>query len=143
MEMFTHDIGYMLNKIAFKLKSSLNRLLREKGYTTTAEQFEIIMILHGGDVSFTQTEIAEFTSKTKTNITRMLDAMERHDLIKRMKHESDRRAYRIVVTEKGKEEAVKINQLISEFQRRLTSLLGQQDITELLRILNKIDRYIP
>ena len=50
-----------------------------------------------------QVELAEMTFKDKPNVTRMLEVLERKQLIFRQPDENDRRAYKVFLTEVGQQ----------------------------------------
>ncbi len=103
MDHFTFDdsIGFLVNRAAIRLKNELWKAFKANGFDITPEQWGVLNCLWEEDGQ-TQTEIAERILKDKTNLTRMLDVMEREELVERHPHERDRRSYRIYLTPKGK-----------------------------------------
>ena len=131
-------IGYLITKTALKLKNRLNVLLRENGLDLTADQFEVLGILRERE-GISQSELAYLTSKDKTNITRILDLLEKKDMIERKKDERDRRAYNIYLTDKGRQKKDELKQLLIMGNQKLSEGLSVEDIREFQRIINIIN----
>ena len=98
---FDDSIGFLVNRAAIRLKNELGKAFKAHGFHITPEQWGVLNCLWEKDGQ-TQTEIAGIILKDKTNLTRMLDIMEREKLVERRPHEKDRRSYRIYLTPKGK-----------------------------------------
>ena len=65
-------------------------------------------------------EIAEFLSTTKSNVTNVVDSLEKRGLVVREMDPVDRRTCRVVLTEKGKEI---FGEILSNFESLLKSVL--------------------
>lgn len=65
-------------------------------------------------------EIAEFLSTTKSNVTNVVDSLEKRGLVVREMDPVDRRTYRVVLTEKGKKI---FEEILSNFESLLKSVL--------------------
>jgi len=96
------SIPFHITKTSNILKLRLHRAFKEHGVNITPEQWAVLNILWKED-GRTQKEIAEKVFKDASNLTRMLDLLEKEDLIERRRHENDRRSYRIFLTKKGKD----------------------------------------
>jgi len=89
---FDESVGFLINRVAKQTKRKLYSAFKENGYTLTPEHWAVLNRLWEKD-GLSQTEIADQTFKDKANITRILDVMEKNDLVKRQKHEEDRRSF--------------------------------------------------
>ena len=103
----------------------------------THTQFAVLESLwHLGPMS--QTELGAKLLRTSGNIVKVIDNLERDELVKRIKNKQDRRAYIIVLTEKG-EQLIKlcfsnhINVIVETF-----SSLSQKEQTELSHLCKKL-----
>jgi DNA-binding MarR family transcriptional regulator len=132
-----NSIGFIINRAALKLKHELQRSFRSHGYDITAEQFAVLMCLREKEAQ-TQTEIAEKVVKDKTNLTRILDGMEKKELIIRSPHEDDRRSYRILLTRNGQELIERLVPLAIQVNVTSIQCLNEQDKQEIKRIANLI-----
>ena len=94
-------LGYLVSNTQWYMRTLFNKLIKEAGVTVTPEQWGILKIVEY-EPGIKQTEIARRGLKDKTNVTRMLDVLEKYGHIERRKDPNDRRAYRIYLTATGK-----------------------------------------
>ena len=129
--------GYMVGRTTLAMKHKLHKQIKLKGYKTTPEQWGIMNLLQEKE-GLSQSEIAEKTIKDKANITRILDVMQRNSLIQRQKHESDRRAHKIFLTDKGRNLQYTLTQFVQEIDNQACKGLSVDELQELKRILTKM-----
>ncbi|AEI44705.1 MarR family winged helix-turn-helix transcriptional regulator [Paenibacillus mucilaginosus] len=115
------SIGFMISTIGRKLNQSLT--LRFQPYDITSEQWSVLNTLTLGD-GVNQRELSQRTEKDPTNVTRILDQLERKGWIRRAPHPEDRRAYLLYVTESGRE----LNRILAPMEAELiASVLASVD----------------
>jgi DNA-binding MarR family transcriptional regulator len=134
---FKKTTVYTIGKTLLTIKKKANSFIKPRDFNVTMEQCEVLHLIweHKG---LTQREIAEDLCKDKGNITRTLDLMQRHDLIKRQRDESDRRAYKIFLTEKGKRLIEKLLPPMREINKKIIKGISKRELEEFTRILNII-----
>lgn len=139
MTQFTLDnsLGYLINRTATRLKRELHRTFKAHGYKVTPEQWGLLTRLWEKE-GLSQVELAETTFKDKPNITRMLEVMEKENLIFRQPDEADGRAYKVFLTQEGKDLKEKLVPLVSAMLDRAKEGLTPEDVQHLYRILNII-----
>ena len=75
----------------------------------------------------------------KSNITRVVKGLERDSMIYREDHETDGRAYRLYLTEKGKQRLELVDQRHGSFNRgRFDNDITNPELAELQTTLNKL-----
>ncbi len=134
------SIGFMINKTALKMKNNLNSKLKENGFNITAHQFAVLNIVCENK-GLMQSKIADILEQDKTGITRTLDSMEKNNLIKREKHETDRRAYCIFLTDNGKIVKNEAELFIQKKNSVLIQKFGKKEYDDFMRqlaLLNEI-----
>ena len=94
-------LSSLIVQLALHIKSEFNRAFQAYGVNITTDQWGILKCLWQEE-SVTQSELAEKTNKDKASITRILDIMQKNNLITRRDDVVDRRSYRIFLTEEGK-----------------------------------------
>lgn len=113
---------FLIKRTARAFRRGLNRSFSEAGHDITCEQWRILRWLWYKDGQ-RQQDLADVAHKDKTSITRIIDSMEKRDLVVRIPDKLDRRQKLIYLTDKGKrlrEESMKVVQK--------TSLEAQQGI---------------
>jgi len=102
--MFLPDesITFLINKTAQKFKLELSRKLKQSGLDISSDQWSVLIYLSEHDGP-TQTDLAQKLHKDRSNLTRILDLMEKNLHIERFRNTTDRREYNVYITNKGKE----------------------------------------
>ncbi|TET34545.1 MAG: MarR family transcriptional regulator [Planctomycetota bacterium] len=96
-------------------------------------QFNILMILSRTGEPLTQTDLSRMLFVDKSNVTGLIDGLEKNGLLKRNRVEGDRRSYHITLTPKGqsliqkmeKRYREKVSQVMSAFSSREHALLSR------------------
>jgi DNA-binding MarR family transcriptional regulator len=129
------SLGFVLNNAARKTSQVLSNYFRP--YDITTEQWTVLNRLAEGD-GISQKELSLRSEKDPTNVTRILDQLERKGLIKRKMKEDDRRAFLAFITEEG----IRLNQALvpieQAFVESLLSGLSQDQIVQLHKVLTQI-----
>lgn len=98
--LLSKEITVELHLTGCKLKQFLAVMFRKSGLPITPEQFMLIdLIWNQGEMS--QQQLADQLQKDKNSVTKLVDAIERKGLVKRVQNSKDRRSNTIVLTDKG------------------------------------------
>ena len=127
LEQFHFDIQLIFAILNGKVSSAINRKLcrnfRQNGIELTAEQWTVLLLLSEKD-GVTQQELCRSTYRDKPSMTRLIDNMERQNLVVRISDKKDRRVNLIHLTKHGKdvEERARFfaNKTLKEALRGLT-----------------------
>jgi DNA-binding MarR family transcriptional regulator len=107
-----NSLGFIIARTSMRYKNELGRRL--KPYDVTPEQWVALHRLMERD-GLTQRELADMIFKDQPTITRILDKLERKQLIRRSDSPSDRRSFRVHLTDQGRrllEQLMVINQQV-------------------------------
>jgi len=85
-----------------------------------------------------QKQIADFLFKDKPTVTRILDILEKKNLIIRISDEKDRRKFKIYLTQDGKDTVAQLIPIAKEIQFKIRENIQQEEFEILKTILNKI-----
>ena len=129
------SLGFVLNKTNTKLK---NKLLQEIGeFGVTPEQWSVLNCLWSQE-GITPKELADSIFKDKPNTNRILEKLQKKELIVRKPHPVDKRAYQIFLTDRGwalrNELVPKAIQLLEE----ATVGIEKSKVVEMIKLLNQI-----
>jgi DNA-binding MarR family transcriptional regulator len=136
-ERIEDGIGFLANQLSFLLRQNAVRECEAIGYKATPEGLGILFLLSRQD-GLTQSQISEFLAKDKAAITRLLNALEKERLVKRVDDQQDRRVVRSCLTPKGK---AAIDEIIPAFQTFFTEIFDGVDRDE-FDITRKVLRHI-
>lgn len=93
------SLGFMLNHAGRRVSYLLSLRLQTHGITT--EQWKVLARLMEQD-GINQKDLAQRAEKDQANITRILDQLERKELVERRANAVDRRSFLTYMTEKGR-----------------------------------------
>ncbi|KIQ80919.1 MULTISPECIES: MarR family winged helix-turn-helix transcriptional regulator [Bacillus] len=131
-----HDlIGYLVHRTDVKMSNYFTKRL--KPYGVTPEQWGIISVL-SSQRGTTQRELAEAIDKDQTTVVRMIQSMERKEIVKKTLNEQDRRSHNLFLTEKGDELKKAILPVVQDAHNFVTSNLSEEEIEQLKTLLNKL-----
>jgi len=127
------------NSIGFLLAKAYQRswgLLREEieSYDLTPPQFGLLAFLWQQD-GLTQVEISEKGQIDRSTVGGLIDRLEKSGLLERRQHPQDRRAYKIYLTDRGRELEMPLSECAGRALTTFTVGLNEQDVIELRRIL--------
>ena len=96
-----NSFGSIVRRTDIALINRLNQNFKKAGYDITTEQYRVLVNLWNKDGQ-NQQEIAEATRKNKTSMTRILNRLEKRNLVVRVPNHLDNRNKRVYLTNKGK-----------------------------------------
>ncbi len=106
----------------------------------TAAQFNVLLVLDAAPNRELQMgQIGRRLVVTKSNVTGLIDRLERQGLVDRVECD-DRRARRVRLTESGRELLAEAVPRHTELMRQLTDGLGEREKRSLVRLLSKLRR---
>lgn len=119
------------------MKRKNHQAIAKSGYKITMEQLSVLEILSNkGDMNMT--ELSKTVWKQNANITRIVDKLEKQQLVERRAVEGDRRANLVSITDKGKQLFEKVIPIVINVYTDITSDISKEEETVTLRVLNKI-----
>jgi MarR family transcriptional regulator, organic hydroperoxide resistance regulator len=120
------SLGSLISKANWHMRANLNLTIKENALKVTSEQWVLLNIINNHP-GIAQTEIARTSLKDKTNVTRMLDILQKNGYISRNDDQTDRRMYRIYLTIKGKKILTQILPLAQGVNRECIKNLGKSE----------------
>jgi DNA-binding MarR family transcriptional regulator len=101
IEMPDPPIGYLMARTHLTLKKQLNKAISDAGHDVTVEQMGLMRFLWQQD-GVSQRALVNQVKKVKSSITRLIDNMEKRNLVVRVPDQNDKRNKLIYLTHKGK-----------------------------------------
>jgi DNA-binding MarR family transcriptional regulator len=120
-----------------KLSSWEHEVVR--GSDLTPGQMHAIEII-GHEESLRMKELAEKLGVTTGTLTVTVDRLERKGLIERQPHETDRRSYRVVLTEAGRKHFALHHQYHLKLTEEIASVLSPEELAVFAQVLEKVVR---
>ena len=135
------SLGFWIYRIYAQASTRLRRTFQAQGYDVTPEQWSVLTRLRDGE-GMNQSRLGERTFKDRHNVTRMLDLLEKRGLIERQVDEANRRAYRVFLTEAGKDAEEKLKMLVMGHRAAMFEGLSAEDRAAMGRIFTHIAKNI-
>ncbi len=139
-EMVEKETGFILARTFFTLKALMRKRLQETGLELTPEQAGLIKHLNE-EQGINQRELAANLFKDVGAITRLVDALEKKGLLKRMPDPNDRRSHRLELTPAGQKKSRQIGELQAALKERLFECLSPGEEEELASLLLKLKEH--
>jgi DNA-binding MarR family transcriptional regulator len=128
---------YWVYRVQTEGVALLLRRFRQAGYDITPEQFGVLARLRL-EQGMNQTELASRMLKSRPNMTRILNLLERHGYIKRRPDSSDQRIFRIFLTENGHKIQEELTPIFTRHLDELLDGILDHDQQTARRILERI-----
>lgn len=128
------SVGYLLARARTKLAKTLDMALAEFGITNA--QGSTLLMLMTGKYS-TAAELARELYIDAAAMTRMIDRLEKRELIQRERTRDDRRIVRLALTESGRELGQRLPALYSDVVKRSFSRFSSDELDSLRALLRK------
>ena len=107
------------------------------GLEISLDQWVVLGPVRKND-GISQKDIAEYCGKDKTSITKIIDTLEKKNLVVRVTDQLDHRVKRVVLSQKGRELFLSALPVMAQTRDELRSGISDKEIEALKTILNKI-----
>jgi DNA-binding MarR family transcriptional regulator len=119
------------------LKEPFNELFKQ--HDLTLVQFNVMRILRGaGDRGLTCAEVGERMINHDSDITRMLDRLESHGFVSRMRRTDDRRVVISHITERGRSLLAELDQPVLDLHERQLRHMSREKLEALKLLLSQL-----
>lgn len=131
------SLGFAIQRLDMRMTQIGAQLLRPHGLTP--EQFVVLATLFNHD-GMSQRELADYLSKDRPNITRILDKLQEKGLVVRRPDSEDRRIYRVGATAEGYELIECLTPMVLEARKRFFSTLSADEQATMREMLDRLYR---
>jgi DNA-binding MarR family transcriptional regulator len=129
--------GFLTNRVARLINHLIEPILIEKGYKFPVSCIGIMADLWSRD-GVTQKELGLSLIKTKSSITKMLDALLKEKLIYKTDHPEDKRNKLIFLTKEGRELQEFVSKTGKIAEKMLLSQTSDQDLQTAKAVLKTL-----
>ncbi len=103
---------------------------------TKNELFVLLLLYRKSDVNMTQ--IAEYIGAPLNTTTGIVGRMEKKDMVRRVRHEGDKRVVTIVLTDFGKKQVGDILGMFLQYGQLVISSLSAEELTLMSGVIGKV-----
>ncbi len=118
-------------------KAAARQYLKEQGWDLTFEQAATLSMLHKEDGQNLKT-ISEMTDRDRTTTTRMIDGLEKRDMVVRVPDQNDNRQKRIYLTHKGQKYMEDLQARTSTFMEMTMGQESEKDLSSVVTVLERV-----
>ncbi len=120
-----------------KIRNALQKQLQDAGFDLTVDQWVLIDHIER-QPGISQNELAEMTFKDPPTVTRIIDLIEKKELVQRGIVPGDRRKFNLFLTEKGKVLYKEAFPIVADIRRKGWGDLEEDDYQHFVRIMDSI-----
>ncbi len=131
------SLAYIIDLTLRRYRIKLSKALKGHGYNITPYQWVVLYRLWEKE-GLSQSQISELTIKDKPTITKMVDVLEKKKLVIRKLDKTDRRKYKIFLTESGRDLKKKLPPIVSEQLQKALSGIDEEEIENTKKVLRKM-----
>ena len=128
---------FLLERTVRRFRKFSQREFSKRSIDLSSEQWVVIKRVYESP-GITQKEIAESTYKDPASVTRMIDLLEKKDMLVRGIEKEDRRAFSISLTNDGNKCVEDILPLAAEMRKFGFKSVSNSDKAVFIKVLNKI-----
>lgn len=140
-ELFNFDIRLIFAILNGRVSAAINRKLsrnfRQYNVDITPEQWTVLLYLWEKD-GVTQQELCNATFKDKPSMTRLIDNMEKVNLVVRIASKTDRRTNLIHLTKTGKDLEEKLRYIANKTLKEALRGLSIEELSVSQEVLRKV-----
>ncbi|MEC0370978.1 MarR family winged helix-turn-helix transcriptional regulator [Paenibacillus chibensis] len=139
MEDKEHLYGHLISKTSRALMRYLTMHFKEDDITP--EQWTVLKRL-GEQDGITQKELALLADKDQATLTKILDILERKQLVRRGRNMDDRRSFLIFITDEGRRLRERLFTYVNRlFEEEIVAGIPEEDLRVFLATLMKIQQH--
>lgn len=129
--------GFLMGRTLQAVRTVFRRRMAEEGLDVTPEQLGVLHWLRLSP-GMSQRNLADTVGKEMPTMTRMIDALERRGWVRRERDETDRRVYRLHLTEEGDRIGREVCEKFGPLRDSVFGCFDEQEEKELVRLLQKL-----
>ena len=127
----------LVGKISTAINRTFLRAFANEGIEITTEQWSVLACLWKKD-KVTQQALCDLTAKDKPSMTRLIDKLEKRNLVTRVSDHKDRRINLIHLTETGAALQEKATELVQQIAMKTLNDITDEELNTSRTVLKKI-----
>lgn len=127
----------LAGRVPMLVNRFLSQQLKNEGVPLTREQWSVLAVLWKSD-GCSQQHIADATFRDKPSITRLIDNLEKEQLVERRNAPNDRRLNLIFLTPKGKKMEQQVLKVVNDTISKATENLSNEEILTIKNGFEKV-----
>jgi DNA-binding MarR family transcriptional regulator len=125
-------LGYLVRRLQLWIFQDFTRTLAK--FDIRPAQYSVLVLIEA-NTGLSQADVAEALGIERARLVRVLDELEKRDLIRRLASPNDRRSHALVLTREGQRRLKPIKALAAAHEAKVDALLGEEHRDALLAAL--------
>ena len=135
--MLIKEIAVYVNILNSRIKKCFIDRLQQNGINVTPEQYLVLDILWEKQ-SLSQQNIADLIQKDKNSVTKIIDSLEKKNLVNRVVDQKDRRINKIELTKEGLALEKITTEVAINFMNDTVKDIDNQDLDRFVEVMRKL-----
>lgn len=135
---FNKTLGPWIGKTFKMMNMFISDVFTRNNIQVTKEQWIVLKILHEDNDGIIQNDLAFITNRNKASLTRLINVLEKNNLVVRNPSKEDSRKNLIHITQTGKQLFLKMKPLMLESMRTLQNGITENEISNFILVMVKI-----
>lgn len=135
---FNKTIAPWLGKTSKMMNMYISDVFHKNNIEVTKQQWIVLKILNEHSEGIIQNELAFITERNKATLTRLINVMEKNDLVYRSTSESDSRKNLIYITKKGTALFLKTKPILLKSILDIQNGISIREMDAFIKVMTKI-----
>lgn len=135
--MLIKEIAVYVNILNSRIKKCFFDDLQNNGINVTPEQYLVLDILWENQ-PLSQQKIADMIQKDKNSVTKIIDSLEKKNLVSRIVDKNDRRINIIELTEEGRNLEKIATDVAIKFMNDVVQDIDKQDLDSYMKVMRQM-----
>ncbi|MBO7468685.1 MAG: MarR family transcriptional regulator [Bacteroidales bacterium] len=135
--MLIKEIAVYVNILNSRIKKCFFDDLQNNGINVTPEQYLVLDILWENQ-PLSQQKIADMIQKDKNSVTKIIDSLEKKNLVSRIVDKNDRRINIIELTEEGRNLEKIATDVAIKFMNDVVQGIDKQDLDSYMKVMRQM-----
>ncbi len=135
---FNKTFAPWLGRTTKMMNLYISDIFQKNNIQVTKEQWIVLKILHEDNDGIIQNDLAFITDRNKASLTRLINVMEKNNLVVRISTKEDARKKLIYITDNGRQLFLKMKPLLLKSIRTIQNGITENEIEVFISIMKKI-----
>ncbi len=135
---FNKTLAPWIGKTSKMVNMYISDVFQHNNIQVTKEQWIVLKILHEDNDGIIQNELAFITDRNKASLTRLINVMEKNNLVTRIPSKKDSRKNLIYITKTGKQLFLRMKPLMLSSLETLQSGITDDEKKFFINVMTKI-----
>lgn len=137
---FNKTLAPWIGKTYKLMNMYISDIIHNNNIEVTKEQWIVLKILHEDTNGIVQNDLAFLTNRNKASLTRLINVMEKHNLVIRVSSKKDSRKKLIYITKTGAKLFLKMKPLMLKSIKTLQKGITEKEMAFFIEIMSKIQK---